>query len=275
MIRRLLSRGSAPTPVRAAAPGPFIPAGLEWFWEKYDGAAAQIVKFCEPCQLSLAGLEIADIGCGEGSMALGLCHRVAPRKMAGFDTVATNVDELLARSQTLGLDDALPAGLEFRQSTPTRIAATDDEFDFVYSWSAFEHIADPIAVLEEIRRVLRPAGHFFLQLWPFYLSAKGSHLWQWFDEDLHHLLSNDRDVVAQVALSDRQPGEWAQYMTGEFERLNRITVDQLQRALLMTGFDVIRLELLSSPTMLTPPLARYSWCDLGISGIKLLARPVR
>jgi hypothetical protein len=59
-------------------------------------------------------------------------------------------------------------------------------------------------VLDEVRRILRPDGHFFLQLWPFYHSAKGSHLWQWFDEDFHHLLANERDIVAQVAADDRQ-----------------------------------------------------------------------
>ncbi len=35
--------------------------------------------------------------------------------------------------------------------------------------------------------------------------------------------------------------------------------------MLTAGFDVIRLELLSSPTKLTPPLARYSWCNLATS----------
>jgi len=252
---------------------PRVPAGLEWFWEKYDGATEQIVSFCEPCGVTLAGSDAADIGCGEGSMALGLCHRAAPRRLIGFDTVAVNLRELLERSTALGIATVLPQELEFRQSTPAAIPARDGEFDFVYSWSAFEHIADPIAVLEEVRRILRPAGHFFLQLWPFYFSAKGSHLWQWFDQDFHHLLSQDRDVVAQVVASDRQPREWAEYMIGEFERLNRITLDQLQRAVLTAGFDVIRLELLTSPTNLTPPLAEYSWADLGISGVKLLAKP--
>ena len=62
-------------------------------------------------------------------------------------------------------------------------------------------------------------------------------------------------------------------MAREFQALNRITAEQLQRAVLVAGFDAARLELLSSPTMLSPTLARYSWTDLGISGIKLLSIP--
>jgi hypothetical protein len=62
-------------------------------------------------------------------------------------------------------------------------------------------------------------------------------------------------------------------MTGEFERLNRITVAELQFVVLASGFDVIRLELISWPTTITPALARYAWTDLAIGGIKFLARP--
>jgi hypothetical protein len=43
-------------------------------------------------------------------------------------------------------------------------------------------------------------------------------------------------------------------MIGECERLNRIAVAELQRAVLIAGFDVVRPELLNSPTMLTPSL---------------------
>lgn len=206
-------------------------------------------------------------------MALGLHRRVHPRKLIGFDIKPTDIDELRRHSVSVGESAEMPSELEFRQSTPTAVPAENGAFDLVYSWSAFEHIADPIAVLEEVRRILRPEGHFFLQLWPFYMSAQGSHLWQWFGEDFHHLIANERDIVAQVAADDRQPKEWADYMTAEFEHLNRITLAELQRAVLAAGFDVSRIELISWPTALTPALARYAWTDLAVSGIKLLARP--
>jgi ubiquinone/menaquinone biosynthesis C-methylase UbiE len=250
-----------------------VPPGLEWFWEKYDEAAGQIVDFCDACSVALGAKDVADLGCGEGSMALGLHRRVQPRRLVGFDIKEVDVDKLLEHSVAVGESADLPSGFEFRQSTAAAIPAEDAAFDFVYSWSAFEHVADPMAVLREIRRIVRPTGHFFLQLWPFYLSAKGSHLWQWFDQDFHHLLAHEDDVIAQIAADDRQPKEWADYMTSEFRRLNRVTVSELQRAVLASGFDVVRIELISWPTMIPPPLARYDWTDLAISGIKLLARP--
>jgi SAM-dependent methyltransferase len=252
-----------------------VPAGLEWFWEKYHDAAEQIVEFCDACAVGLAGAAIADVGCGEGSMALGLHRRVGPRLLRGFDLKPVNVAELAAHSDAIGRGADLPGTLSFERSEPASLPAADGEFDFAYSWSAFEHVADPVAVLGEIRRVLRGDGHFFLQLWPFYHSAKGSHLWQWFDEDFHHLLVPERDVVERVRADRSQPREWTEYMLEEFQRLNRITIDGLQRAVLAAGFDVVRLELISWPTMLRPELARFSWTDLAVGGVKLLARPRR
>lgn len=252
-----------------------MPSGLEWFWEKYNDATEEIVAFCEACDVRLADRDVADFGCGEGSMALGLHRRVAPRRLVGFDVKPVDVQQLSDNAKAVGVSPELPHGLAFCQSTTAAIPAEQAEFDFVYSWSAFEHVSDPVVALDEVRRVLRRDGHFFLQLWPFYFSAKGSHLWQWYEEDFHHLRINERDVVAQVIADDRQPREWAEYMTHEFERLNRVTLDQLQHSVLAAGFDVLRIELISSPTTLTPSLARYSWADLAISGIKLLAKPRR
>jgi ubiquinone/menaquinone biosynthesis C-methylase UbiE len=268
----LRPRRGRPNTTEAVNP---VPSGLEWFWEKYNDATEEMTAFCEACDVRLADRDVADFGCGEGSMALGLQRRVVPRRLVGFDLKPVDVELLSANANAVGVGPELPPSLEFRQSTASAIPAAHAAFDFVYSWSAFEHVSGPVAALDEVRRVLRPNGHFFLQLWPFYFSAKGSHLWQWFDEDFHHLLINERDVVGQVIADDRQPREWAEYMTHEFERLNRLTLDQLQRAVLAAGFDVLRIELISWPTMLTPSLARYSWADLAISGIKLLAKPRR
>lgn len=245
----------------------------QWFWDHYEVAAGEIISFCQSSGLALEGLDVADIGCGDGIMALGLSGQARPRTLIGFDVVPTNIEALLARSREEGIKEALPAQLEFRASLPTTIPSPDASFDFVYSWSAFEHISDPIGVLREIRRTIRPGGSFFLQLWPFYHSAKGSHLWDWFSDDFHHLMTGEEEIVERMRASDRHHEDFTNYMAREFMHLNRITLSELQRALLVAGFDVRRLELLSSPTILTPELALYSWSDLAVSGIKLLAAP--
>lgn len=245
----------------------------QWFWDHYAVAAGEIVSFCESSGLQLADLEIADVGCGDGIMALGVNQLVRARKLVGFDIVPTNVENLTARARAERVARALPGSLEFRQAASTSMPGADGEFEFAYSWSAFEHIADPLTVLREIRRILRPDGHFFLQLWPFYHSAKGSHLWDWFEDDFHHLGQDRMEIVTALHGSGRHSAEWTRYMSDEFEKLNRITVAGLQEAVLAAGFEVRRLELLSSPAVLTRELAQYSWADLAIGGVKLLAVP--
>ena len=130
--------------------------------------------------LALNGKRVADIGCGEGITDLGLVVRAAPAELIGYDVNATDTAHLLAEARREGVAEALPDNLRFAVSEPTVIPAEDDAFDVVLSWSAFEHIDDPPAVMREIARVLRPDGVFLLQLWPFYNSEQGSHLWLWF-----------------------------------------------------------------------------------------------
>jgi SAM-dependent methyltransferase len=268
-LRRVLTTNASKRPARAPDPDE------QWFFDHYRDAPGQIVSFCRDGGLELAGRAIADVGCGDGVMDLGLFHQTNPRRLVGFDVVPTDRASLLQRARRYGVAQELPTELEFRSSSATVTPAEDDEFDFVYSWSAFEHIPDPVPVLREIHRILRPDGHFFLQLWPFYFSPKGSHLWDWFPEDHHHLRTHERDVVSALQGSDRHSPDWTQYMSSEFERLNRITLDELQRSVLAAGFDVHRLELLTTPVHLTPDLGRYPWTDLAIGGIKLIALPAR
>jgi SAM-dependent methyltransferase len=245
----------------------------QWFWEHYDEAARQVLEAFQSEGLSVSGKMVADIGCGDGFTDLGILHKARPHRLVGFDVNLTNREYLQRRAHEEGVDVVDLGGLDFERSTTTSIPAEDGTFDFAFSWSAFEHISRPVEVLTEIKRILSPGGAFFLQLWPFYHSSKGSHLWEWFPEDHHHLQRAECDIVEELVGSDLKPSDWTHMMSREFQHLNRITIDELQRSMLAAGFVVRRVELLTGATRLTPELARYSWLDLGIGGIKLIATP--
>jgi ubiquinone/menaquinone biosynthesis C-methylase UbiE len=236
-------------------------------------AAGQVIEEFASVGVSVTDKVIADVGCGDGFTDLGIVQRAHPARLIGFDINPTNVEYLTRRAQEEGVGDIDWDRLSFEGSEATRLPAEDGAFELAFSWSAFEHISQPIEVLREIRRILAPGGLFFLQLWPFYFSAKGSHLWDWFPEDYHHLQRAESEVANELLASEVKPADWTQIMAREFQHLNRLTVDELQRSMLAAGFAVRRLELLASPTLLTPELARYSWTDLGVSGIKLIATP--
>lgn len=276
LVERLRARREEPkAPIAELAPPAAVPRSpqSQWFWDHYDLAATQIAEAFDAEGLSLSGRTVADVGCGDGIMDLGLFDKTRPATLTGFDLNQTDTGYLYGRAREESVDTTPREGLSFERSQIGRLPAEDGAFDYAFSWSAFEHISRPIEVLGEVRRILAPGGAFFLQLWPFYMSAKGSHLWDWFPEDFHHLQRPESEIADEVLASDLKAADWTQMMTREFQHLNRITIDQLQRAMLASGFVVRRLELLSSPTQLTPELARYSWLDLGVSGIKLIATP--
>jgi ubiquinone/menaquinone biosynthesis C-methylase UbiE len=244
-----------------------------WFWDHYEYAASTVVAWFESEGLALAGREIADIGCGDGIIDLGIFHRGGPARLVGFDINPVDVDHLVKRAREEGVDATLPPGLEFRVSEPQAIPAEDASFDVVVTWSAFEHVAEPVSVLREARRILRPDGVLFLQLWPFYYTDRGSHLWDWFPEGFHHLTQHEDEIRERMGLESPDAADWAKYMFDEFRHLNRITVDELQRALLAAGLSVRKFELETSTVHVTEELARYPLSQLGIGGVKLLATP--
>ena len=246
-------------------------AERQWFFDHYAGAAEQIVDFLGGDGITLEGKRVADIGAGDGIIDLGLVHRGRPRSLVGFDIIPTNAPDLLRRARDQEVADELPRELEFRTSEPTRLPADDASFDIAVTWSAFEHVREPIGVLREIRRILTPSGILFLQLWPFYHSERGSHLWEWFP-GFHHLV-DDSPAVEETVRANTTNEVWSEYMLKEFRELNRITVDELQLAMQIAGLEIRKFELLTNPVHVPREALRYPLSVLGISGVKLLAVP--
>lgn len=89
------------------------------------------------------------------------------RKSLGLDTKYAN--EL--RNQ-LGVDH-LPR-TTMQQMDAAKMTFEKESFDFVYSFSVFEHLPDPAGVLDETLRVLRPGGVAYISL-HLYASEGGAH----------------------------------------------------------------------------------------------------
>lgn len=243
-----------------------------WFFDHYESAAGQIVSFLAPDGISLTGRRVADIGCGDGIIDLGLARATMPAELVGFDIVPTDTVELRRQAELCGVGGILPAELSFRTSAPVTLPSEDDYFDIIVTWSAFEHVGDPLSLLRDAHRILRPDGVLFLQLWPFYHSERGSHLWEWCPESFHHLVDDEAEVAETVR--QRSGGSaWGAQMIEEFRSLNRITVDELQTALQDAGFSVRKMELMTNAVHIPAGLAHYRLSDLGVSGIKLIATP--
>jgi SAM-dependent methyltransferase len=270
-LRAILRGENSQSPTPAVEPEPAPGTPERWFLDHYDFAPGEIIDFLAADGISLEGKVVADIGSGDGIIDLGVMHRARPTRLVGFDLRRTDEQNLLKQARDEGVADGLPDGLEFMESQPVTIPAPDASFDAVITWSAFEHIADPVSLAREIRRILKPDGTLFLQLWPFYHSERGSHLWDWFPEPFHHLVQHEDEIRDGMRPLPGRPEGWSDYMLDEFRHLNQVTADELQRALLAGGLLIGRVELLTAPTHIRPELSRYPITTLAISGIKLLA----
>ena len=260
----------------------------EWVKQHVEDVPIAIHDFVGGDGLSLEDRVVADVGTGDGLIDWGVATKLKPRELVGFDLESSDTGELLRRLQAHGLaKEGLPHNLHFKTCTPERIPARDDSFDMAISWSAFEHIHDPVATIREVRRILRPGGIFFIQTYPFFLSEHGSHLEEWYPQGFAHqepfddiatrvspTFANGRELhppkVGHARHGNKQPGD---AMIWDYLNLNRVSLDDLHRALLFGGFWVSKVELITSAVHLPRSQNFRSLTEMLVAGIKLIAVP--
>ena len=101
------------------------------------------------------GDEIIDVGCGTGD-AERLLVRDYPKiaRVVGIEKNRTRYEHAVARCQ----DDGVPDQIEFRLADGQDLPFDDCSFDKALCVETLEWIKDPLRVLQEIRRVLKPGG---------------------------------------------------------------------------------------------------------------------
>ena len=101
-----------------------------------------------------AGMEVLDLGCGTGTLAVAAKQRapgIAIRGLDGDPKVLSRAREKAARAGV---------AVEFDEGLSYELPYTDQRFDRVLSTLFFHHLsrADKQRTISEIRRVLKPGG---------------------------------------------------------------------------------------------------------------------
>jgi ubiquinone/menaquinone biosynthesis C-methylase UbiE len=113
-----------------------------------EEAAAFLLPHLKP------GMRVLDIGCGPGSITVGLARYVSPAVTVGVD----QSEEALAAARSLATDQNV-GNVRFEQANVYELPFEDATFDVVYGHQILQHLADPVAALIEARRVLQPGGY--------------------------------------------------------------------------------------------------------------------
>ena len=196
---------------------------------------------------SLAGARVLDFGCGEGITALGLAMNYGPAQVIGVDIMPDPERCMEQARKHLGLE-SMPSSLRLHQVRPGELPNDARELDLVYAWSVFEHVDQTIldALLTQLHDRLKPGGLAFLQIDPLYYSSNGSHLSEKVPVPWGHLSMQANLYEASVRAACGSPEEfeslWSTYRT-----LNRITADELKKAVERAGFRVERFRAMTDP----------------------------
>ena len=118
----------------------------------HPGGEALTRRTVQAMQLP-AGAALAELGCGTGTSALLLAQEYG-LDVSAVDISAANLERARGRAESAG------AAIRFEQANAQELPFENDSFDGVLAECTFSLFPDQPGALREIRRVLKPGGHF-------------------------------------------------------------------------------------------------------------------
>ena len=127
---------------------------------KHRGIAEKFGRECAQ-KLAACGFQrgrIVDVGCGFGATVIVLAQRFPGSEIVGIDLS----DPLLQLANETAQAAGLGERVRFEKADVQEIPYDDDSFDIVINLQMLHIVEDPIAMLNEMERVLAPAGSLFM-----------------------------------------------------------------------------------------------------------------
>ena len=202
------------------------PASLERW--TLDNALSLLSRQFPDFERAVSGQRVMDFGCGTGFQAAALalkqdCHVV------GLDTNR----KTLGQAIDLAMSHRVPeATLSFVDHLDDSLKGT---FDVVVSQNSFEHFADPIQALDEMKTLVKESGRVFITFAPPWLAPYGGHMHFFCRVPWVHLIFPESTVM-NVRSRYRKDGA-KRYVEIE-SGLNRMTVGRFERIVAASGLRV-------------------------------------
>jgi ubiquinone/menaquinone biosynthesis C-methylase UbiE len=105
-----------------------------------------------------AGQTVMDLGCGPGTFSLEMARLVGDQ---GRVIVVDLQKQMLERVRSRAKQAGLISRFVFQQATPERIGVSE-KVDFVLAFWMMHEVPDQRRLLEEVKSLINPGGHFLL-----------------------------------------------------------------------------------------------------------------
>jgi ubiquinone/menaquinone biosynthesis C-methylase UbiE len=99
------------------------------------------------------GMRLLDVGCGPGSITVGLAEAVAPGEVVAIDLAA----DVLEQARRLAAEKGL-GNVRFERVDLHDLRYPDGAFDAAYAHQVLQHLSRPVDALLQMKRVLRGGG---------------------------------------------------------------------------------------------------------------------
>ncbi|MGE4283508.1 MAG: class I SAM-dependent methyltransferase [Clostridia bacterium] len=185
---------------------------------------------------------VLDIGCGAGGKTLYYAS-LGAKKVYGLDIV----ERYLKESNDLANKKGLSNQFEFVLGNAANLQFEGNYFDSIIMNDAMEHVNEPLKVLNECHRVLKPSGKLYINF-PPYFHPFGAHLsdaigipWVHLFFDEKTLIQVYKDLVKEfhdgkqrINFRISEDENDAEY----FSYINRMTIKRFKKLLIHTDYSI-------------------------------------
>jgi ubiquinone/menaquinone biosynthesis C-methylase UbiE len=99
------------------------------------------------------GMRLLDVGCGPGSITVGLARRVAPAETIGIDMS----ESVIETAKSLA-DGKATQKIAFEVGNIYRPRFTPQSFDAIFAHQVLQHLRQPTEAIRQMRELLAPGG---------------------------------------------------------------------------------------------------------------------
>jgi SAM-dependent methyltransferase len=200
------------------------PAAREW---NLDNALSLLCSSFEGFQSMITCKNIVDYGCGLGYQSVAMA-KAGANFVLGIDINRKD----LSKAKELAKSSGVGNKVEFIEKADEKL---DGKFDVAVSQNSMEHFLDPMASLDEMKRLIHQNGKILVTFGCPWCSPYGSHTYFFTKIPWVHILFSERSVIsARSHFRDDGATRYEEVEGG----LNRMTVAKFERIITTCGMSM-------------------------------------